>query len=72
MDQQVTQLQCGCVSLHSKTHPLFMALSCIPLSELASFAFSTIPICLNSLVYIENALLYIMISTVFTPSSSSG
>ena len=40
------------VSLHSKTHPLFMKYSngtstvlCISLSELVSCAFSTIPIC---------------------------
>ena len=40
------------VSLHSKTHPLFMKFSngtitvlCISLSELVSCAFSTIPIC---------------------------
>ena len=40
------------VSLHSKIHPLFMkysngtsTVSCIPVSELVSCAFSTIPIC---------------------------
>ena len=42
------------VSLHSKTHPLFMKYSngtstqcyiCISLSELVSCAFSTIPVC---------------------------
>ena len=40
------------VSLHSKTHPLFMKYSngtstvlCISLSKLVSCAFSTIPIC---------------------------
>ena len=45
------------VSLHSKTHPLFMKYSndtstvlCISLSELVSCAFSTIPIIFHLLV----------------------
>ena len=40
------------VSLHSKTHPLFIVqqcymhkMLCIPVSELVFYAFSTIPIC---------------------------
>ena len=43
-----TDTQCGVgVSLHSRTHPLFMHVAQygLPVSELVSFAFSTIPIC---------------------------
>ena len=54
------------VSLHSKTHPLFMKYSngtstvlCISLSELVSCAFSTIPICPFLIPRIFHLLVYI-------------
>ena len=56
------------VSLHSKTHPLFMKYSngtstvlCISLSELVSCAFSTIPICPFLIPRIFHLLVYIII-----------
>ena len=55
------------VSLHSKTHPLFMKYSngtstvlCISLSELVSCAFSTIPICPFLIPRIFHLLVIIM------------
>ena len=62
------------VSLHSKTHPLFMKYSngtstvlCISLSELVCCAFSTIPICPFLIPRIFH-LLYIGIAMVFVIS----
>ena len=53
------------VSLHSKTHPLFMKYSygistvlCISLSEFVSCAFSTIPIC-------PFLIFHLLVSTLF-------
>ena len=62
------------VSLHSKTHPLFMKYSngtitqcyiCISLSELVSCAFSTIPICPFLIQRIFHSLVIIGIAMVF-------
>ena len=56
------------VSLHSKTHPLFMKYSngtstvlCISLSELVSCAFSTIPIC----PFLIPRIFHLLVSTLF-------
>ena len=56
------------VSLHSKTHPLFMKYSngtstvlCISLSELVSCAFSTIPIC----PFLIPIIFHLLVSTLF-------
>ena len=53
------------VSLHFKTHPLFMKCTsivlCISLSELVSCAFSTIPICPFLIPRIFHLLVYIWI-----------
>ena len=56
------------VSLHSKTHPLFMKYSngtstvlCISLSELVSCAFSTIPIC----PFLISRFFHLLVSTLF-------
>ena len=56
------------VSLHSKTHPLFMKYSngtstvlCISLSELVSCAFSTIPIC----PFLIPGIFHLLVSTLF-------
>ena len=57
------------VSLHSKTHPLFMKYSngtstvlCISLSELVSCAFSTIPIICPFLI---PRIFHLLVSTFF-------
>ena len=56
------------VSLHSKTHPLFMKYSngtstvlCISLSELVSCAFSTIPIC----PFLIPRIFHLLVSALF-------
>ena len=56
------------VSLHCKTHPLFMKYSngtstvlCISLSELVSCAFSTIPIC----PFLIPRIFHLLVSTLF-------
>ena len=57
------------VSLHSKTHPLFMKYSngtstvlySISLSELVSCAFSTIPIC----PFLIPGIFHLLVSTLF-------
>ena len=64
------------VSLHSKTHPLFMKYSngtstvlCISLSELVSCAFSTIPICPFLIPRIFHLLVIHKKRSVFLPDS---
>ena len=53
------------VSLHSKTHPLFMkysnGTSTCSLSELVSCAFSTIPIC----PFLIPRIFHLLVSTLF-------
>ena len=62
------------VSLHSKTHPLFMKYSngtstvlCISLSELVSCAFSTIPIC----PFLIPGIFHLLVYVDFTPTSAT-
>ena len=53
------------VALHSKTHPLFMkysnGTSTCSLSELVSYAFSTIPIC----PFLIPRIFHLLVSTLF-------
>ena len=65
------------VSLHSKTHPLFMKYNngtstvlCISLSELVSCAFSTIPICPFLIPRIFHLLVYIRVCVAVHANSN--
>ena len=74
-DQIVTMLHsvmrvCLCIPGHIHCScSTVMALLCIPLSKLVSFAFSTIPICPFLIPRISHLLVYIYMSTVFKHGS---